>query len=355
MKILLINVCCNGSTGHIAQDIANEYLKKGDEAVLAYGRGKPPKNIKYYKIGNKFGVYLHALLTRLFDRHGFYSTHATKKFIKWIEKYNPDLIWLHNIHGYYLNVKILFNYLRNSNKKVMWTLHDCWAMTGHCSHFMSYACEKWKTCCKKCQAKHDYPSCVFFSNPKKNYLEKKKLFTSIDINNMKIITPSLWLANIVKKSFLKKYDVEVINNKIDLNIFKPTSSTIKERFDIVDKKVILGVASVWTEKKGLNDFIELSKILSNDYKIVLIGLNDKQIKKMPKNILGIKRTESQKELAEWYSAAYCFFDPTYEDNYPTVLLEAKACGCKTISYDTGGCSEISDYIINNHREILKYI
>ena len=355
MKVLIINSVCNGSTGHIAQDIARDFISKGDECVIAYGRGNPPKQIKSYKIGNNLSVYWHVLITRLFDKHGFGSKYATKKFVKFIKDYNPDLIWLHNIHGYYINIKILFNYLRDSCKKVKWTLHDCWAFTGHCPHFEYIKCSKWKKECSNCPNKKKYPSSFFLDNSKRNFFKKKQIFNSLENDNLQLIVPSQWLEKLVKESFLNKYSVQVVNNTINLDVFKPVTSNIKEKYGIIEKKIILGVSSVWNDSKGLKDFIELSYKISDDFIIVLIGLNDKQIRVLPKKILGIKRTENQHELIEWYSVAFCFFDPTYEDNYPTVLLEANACGCTTISYDTGGCREISKYIVNDINEFLDKI
>lgn len=353
MKVLIINSVCNGSTGHIAQDIAKDFISKGDECVIAYGRGNPPKNIKSYKIGSKISIYFHVLITRLFDKHGFGSKCSTKKFVKWIKEYKPDIIWLHNIHGYYINIDILFKYLKESNITVKWTLHDCWSFTGHCAYFDYAKCYKWKNTCKNCPSKKDYPTTLLFSSVNKNFIKKKEIFTQLDEKNLTLITPSIWLSKLVKESFLKDYDVQVVNNKIDTNIFKPFPSNIKEKHNISNKKVILGVASVWDRRKGLSDFVKLSSKLSEDYVIVLIGLNDKQLKEIPSSILGFKRTESQLELVQWYSAADCFFIPTYEDNYPTVLLEANACGCDTYAYDTGGCKEIARYIVRDVDDFLK--
>jgi glycosyltransferase involved in cell wall biosynthesis len=255
---------------------------------------------------------------------------------------NPDIIHLHNIHGYYLNYKVLFKYLKNEySGKIYWTFHDCWPFTGHCPYFTAVNCNKWKTQCYKCPNKKKYPTSLVFDNSKNNYLEKKELFTGL--NNLTIITPSDWLNNLVKQSFLKDYEVITINNTIDTNIFKPTKDeNILNRYNIPDnKKILLGVASVWEQRKGLEDFIKLSKKISNDYIIVLVGLTKKQIKKLKQyfNISGIERTENQIDLAKLYTVADYFLNLTYEDNYPTVNLEAMACGTKVISYDTGGCRE----------------
>lgn len=340
MKIVEINTVCGiGSTGRICTDIAKILEENHHECKIAYGRGIVPDEYKKYaiKIGNKFDVYLHAGLSRIFDNVGFYSKHATKKFIKWLKDYDPDIIHLHNIHGYYINLKILFNYLKKCNKKIIWTLHDCWSFTGHCSHFDYIKCNKWRDCCNHCPQKNEYPKTILFDNSNKNFILKKQLFTGI--KNLTIVTPSQWLANLVKQSFLKYYDVKVIYNGIDLNVFKPTPSNFRQKYNIENKFVILGVANIWTQRKGLNDFIELSKILDNKFQIVLVGLNQEQLKEIPKNIIGIEKTNSTIELAQIYSTANVFVNFTYEDNYPSVNLEAQACGTPVITYDTGGSIE----------------
>lgn len=344
MKVLMINsVCGIRSTGRICTDIATELEKQGHEVKIAYGRENVPEQFKKYaiRIGSDFGVKLHALTARFFDNSGFGSKSATKNFIKWINEYNPDVIHLHNIHGYYLNIKILFDYLQKSGKKVVWTLHDCWAFTGHCSYFDYAGCDKWKTYCCNCPQKESYPSSILFDNSKKNYLNKKKCFTSI--SNMTFVTPSEWLSGLVKRSFLGKYDVKVINNGVDTEIFKPTESDFRKKHGIEDKKIVLGVASVWDKRKGLSDFLELSKLLDDSYRIVLVGLNKEQISGLPNNVIGMEKTNNTKELAEIYTAADVFVNPTYEDNYPTVNLEAQACGTPVITYNTCGSPESVDF------------
>jgi glycosyltransferase involved in cell wall biosynthesis len=339
MKVLMINtVCGTGSTGRICTDIAEVLEREGHECKIAYGRGTVPEKYKKYavKIGTNFSVKVHAGVSRIFDSAGFHSKHATKKLIKWIEEFNPDVIHLHNLHGYYLNIKILFNYLKRANKKVVWTLHDCWTFTGHCSYFDYVNCDKWKTECFNCQQKHEYPKSVLIDNSKRNYLKKKAAFTGV--KDLTIVTPSQWLADLVKQSYLKEYNVEVINNGIDTSIFKPTESDFKEKNNIQDKKIILGVASVWSARKGLRDFIKLASEIKENYSIVLVGLDDKN-KDLPNNIVAIGKTNNVQELAEIYSAADVFVNTTYEDNFPTVNLEALACGTPVITYKTGGSVE----------------
>lgn len=338
MRILQINsVCGVGSTGRIATDLYNVLENQGHECKIAYGRGNAPEGINSIKIGFAFDNYYHVFKTRVFDKHGFGSVNATKKFIEEVKKYDPDIIHLHNIHGYYINIEILFNYLKEANKPVVWTLHDCWPFTGHCSYFDYVGCEKWKYGCSNCDQKEQYPSSKLIDNSEWNYENKKRLFTSV--KNMTIITPSKWLSNLVKKSFLGKYPVEVINNGIDLDVFKPTESDFRKKYNLSDKFIILGVASVWGERKGLKYFIELSEKLSDEYKIVIVGVDEKQKKSIPKDIISICRTNNAKELAEIYTSADVFVNPTLEDNFPTTNLEALACGTPVITFNTGGSIE----------------
>lgn len=335
-RILFINSVCKGSTGTICKNLYKAAEREGHKCCIAYGRGDCPEDFNTIKIGNGFNVYMHVVKARLFDANGFGSKHATKEFIEEIENFKPDIIHLHNIHGYYINIEILFNYLKqHPDIKKIWTLHDCWAFTGHCPHYQSEKCNQWETECIKCVRRDGYPK-SFLDRCNKNFNLKKDLFTNVE--NMILISPSRWLKNEIRKSYLNKYPIKVINNGVDLEIFKHVESDIKEKYNI-NKKIILGVASVWDKTKGLDVFMKLSKILNKDYQIVLIGLSCKQIKKLPKNIIGIKRTESIEELVRWYSAAYIYFNPTLEDNYPTTNLEAIACGTPVITFDTGGSPE----------------
>ena len=360
MKVLQINsVCGVGSTGRIATDLYKVIEEAGHECVIAYGRGTAPKGIKTIKIGTNFDNYIHVAKTRIFDKHGFGSIKATKEFIKKVEDYNPDVIHLHNIHGYYINIEILFDYLKRANKKVVWTLHDCWAFTGHCSHFDYIGCDKWENGCKECSQKKEYPTSLLKDNSQWNYSKKSEVFSGI--KNMTIVTPSEWLANLVRKSFLAEYNVKVINNGIDLSIFKPTESKFREKYGLKNKIILLGVANVWTKKKGLDYFIKLAKNLDEKYKIVMVGITNKQKKSLHENIISIERTNDVKELAEIYSVADIFINPTLEDTFPTTNLEALACGTNVVTFNTGGSIEcLNDKcgkVINkgNENELLNFI
>ncbi len=341
MKILQINsVCGVGSTGRMATDLYRVLKDQGHECKIAYGRGTAPDGIDTIKIGSNPDNYLHVIETRLFDRHGFGSVNATGTFIKQVENYNPDVIHLHNIHGYYINIEILFRYLKSAGKPVVWTLHDCWSFTGHCAYFDYIGCDKWKTGCYACPQKKEYPASLFADSSKRNYEEKKELFTSV--KNMTIVTPSNWLANLVKQSYLGKYPVKVIPNGIDLDIFQPIPGGFRDRYHLQNKKIILGVANIWNFRKGLEFFLKLADKLDDSYQIVLVGVTEKQKKELPPNVLGITRTDNVKQLAELYTAADVFVNPTLEDNFPSTNLEALACGTPVITFNTGGSPESVD-------------
>lgn len=342
MKILFINaVCGTGSTGKICAEAAQQYEAEGHEVKIAYGRHAfvPEKYRKYaVRIGTDADVRRHALYTRLTDRHGLASKKATREFLQWAEAYSPDVVWLHNLHGYYINYEMLFAWIkRHPAMKVKWTLHDCWAFTGHCAHFTAVNCSQWQQQCRKCPQIRTYPASALVSSCRDNFSRKQKAFTGV--SDMTLITPSRWLAELVKKSFLKDYPVTVIPNTIDTEIFKPTPGTFRQSRGLEDKRIILGVASTWNDLKGWSDFMKLSGLLDQRYVIVLVGLSEKQMKHLPANVIGIRRTEGQKELAELYTAADVFVNLTYEDTYPTVNLEAQACRTPCITYRTGGSVE----------------
>lgn len=341
MKVIQINsVCGIGSTGRIATDIHNILIEQGHESYIAYGRGTARNCDKTIKIGNQYDIYAHVVLTRICDNHGFGSKKATNEFINTIKEFDPDVIHMHNIHGYYINVELLFNYLKKANKPVIWTLHDCWAFTGHCAYFDYIGCEKWYEGCHNCPQKGQYPASMLLDNSKSNYLIKKFLFTGLE--NMTIVTPSKWLKSLAEGSFLGNYPVKVINNGIDLNVFKPKESNFREKFGLQNKFIILGVANIWTKRKGYEYFKDISAKLKDDEVIVLVGLTSKQIQSLPSNIIGITRTESTNDLSKIYSSADVFVNPTLEDNFPTTNLEALACGTPVITFDTGGSVESVD-------------
>lgn len=339
MKILMINIVCGiRSTGRICTDLATELENQGHEVKIAYGRYEVPKKFQKFavKIGSDFDVKLHALKARLFDACGFGSRNATKKFIVWVKKFNPDVIHIHNIHGYYINIEILFDYLRTCGKKIIWTLHDCWALTGHTAYCDAVNCKKFTTGCGKCPGLKNYPK-SFIDRSASNWIKKKKIFCGIP--NMTIVTPSNWLAGLVKKSFLSEYPVKVIHNGIDTAKFFNVKSNFREVYGLEKKFLLLSVATAWDEMKGLSDYIKLSEILSEDYKIILVGLTKKQIKNLPEKILGIERTNNIEELVKIYSAADLYVNFSYCENYPTCNLESVSCGTPVLTYNSGGSPE----------------
>lgn len=341
-KLLQLNTVVNcGSTGTITEAIGAMAIANGWESYIAFGRFPRTSESKLIPFGSKWSIFLHGLQTRLFDRHGLGSVLATKKLIKQIKHIQPNVIHLHNIHGYYINIKILFDFLKVADIPVVWTLHDCWAFTGHCSYFDFVQCEKWKTHCEHCPQKKEYPASLFFDRSKNNFSQKKQWFTSV--KNMTIVPVSYWLGDLVKESFFADIPIHVIQNGIDTNVFTPQSDAAKEnirnKYGIGERRIVLGVASPWAERKGLKDFVRLSEIIGDDIAIVLVGLNKEQIRSLPKNIIGLERTEDRQQLVDLYSAADVFVNPTWEDNFPTTNLEALACGTPVITYKTGGSVE----------------
>ena len=343
MHVLFINAFCGvGSTGRICAEMAQKMEAEGQTPKIAYGRDPyVPEQFQKYavRIGTNLDRNLHAIRTRILDEHGLGSKHATRQFLKWADEFDPELLWLHNLHGYYINYELLFAWIKSRPQmKVCWTLHDCWTLTGHCTHFMVANCDQWKTACTgPCPEKRRYPGSVLKDNCRNNFLRKKAAFTGV--KDMTLIAPSQWLADLVKQSYLKEYPVEVHRNTINTDVFKPTQGTFRTQHGLQNKKIILGVANVWDDRKGFEDFLMLADRLPQDNVIVLVGLTEEQIGQCKPNMLGIKRTNSPQELAEIYTAADVFVNPTHEDNYPTVNLEAEACGTRVITYRTGGAPE----------------
>jgi glycosyltransferase involved in cell wall biosynthesis len=343
MKLLLLNTTANtGSTGRIAEEIGLLAQQSGYEVRFAYGRKAVNSKLPLFKIGNKWDMRWHGVKSRFWDAHGFGSRHATKALIRELEVWKPDIVNIHNLHGYYINIELLFEYLKRVQVTVVWTFHDCWPFTGHCSHFERVGCDRWKTECYACPNRKGYPTSFLVDRSTQNFRIKKEIFNGI--NNLTIVTPSQWLANHVANSFLSQYPVKLIHNGVDLKIFKPfdNSESIRNKYGLSDKSIVLGVANTWKKRKALQDFIALSEILDKDIQIVLVGMTAEQSKGLPKNIKAIARTENQQELAALYSAAAVFVNPTYVDNFPTTNIEALACGTPVITYRTGGSTEAVD-------------
>ena len=344
-KILQINITANwGSHGKIAEGIGKIVLDHSWESYIAYGRWMNPSQSTLYHIGSKWDEAKHGIISRFFDNHGLNSKNPTRKLIQYIQSIQPDIIHLHNIHGYYLNYPILFEFLSQYNAPVVWTLHDCWAFTGHCAHYMFIGCEKWKQHCEYCPNLKAYPKSLLFDRSYQNFEDKRRDFTSL--KNLTLVPVSNWLQDQLEESFLKKQNIITIHNGIDTQLFKPIANSLPvlRKYKINEARpIILGIASNWYHK-GLNDFVQLRKILDDHYQIVLIGLNKKEVSLLPQNIIGIPRTQDVKELVTLYSAADVYFNPTWEESLSLTNIEAMSCGTPVITYRTGGSPET----INQH-------
>lgn len=336
-KILQINTTLNyGSTGRIVENIGLLSNQEGFETYVIHGpRFINPSQLKSFCTENLIDEKIHGFKSLFFDAHGLGSRTATKNVIKKIDLIKPDIIHLHNIHGYYINYPILFQYLKSINIPIIWTLHDCWSFTGHCAHFDAVGCNKWQERCEKCPNINAYPKSLIDCSTR-NYILKKESFLDC---NLTLVTVSEWLASLVRKSFLKDYQIKTIHNGVDLNVFKVFSTNIREKLKISENFLILCVASPWTKMKGFEDIIELSRLIDSNTKILVLGVSNTQKKVLPSNIIGIERTDNVQQLAELYNAADLFFNPTYEDNFPTTNLEALACGTPVVTYKTGGSPE----------------
>lgn len=343
VKIVEINAGNIGSTGSIMLGIADIAKTAGHEVLVCCpdARDNRKKTVKdQLFIGDRLSRNLHLKCAELTGLNGYFSGLATKKFLKAVSEYKPDIIHLHNLHNCYINLPMLSNYIKKHNIPVVWTLHDCWSFTGHCPYFDMVGCDKWRTGCYDCPQYREYPKSLF-DNSKIMYKLKKKWFTGVE--NMTLVTPSEWLAGLVKQSFLKDYPVKVINNGIDLSVFKPTSSDFRQKYNIGEKYIVLGVAFDWGKRKGFDVFIELSKRLDTEkYQIVLVGTDDSVDKQLPDNIISIHRTNKQSELAEIYTVADLFVNPTREETQGLVNIEAIACGTPVVTFNTGGSPECID-------------
>lgn len=344
-KLLQINpvLRVNTSTGRIMQEIGELAMLHGWKTYMAYSKGRD--GIKECKseivpVGDVWSTAWHGLETRLLDRHGLASDRATREFVKRIEEIAPDIVHIHNIHGYFLNYRILFDFLSRSGIPVVWTVHDCWLYTGHCYYYSYAGCNKWQTGCGHCPQKKEFPASYFSDRSHRNWLDKKTAFTSMPLDKLTIVPVSDWIREEMSRSFLKDYHFQVIHNGINTEVFDVYDATaVRQQYSLGDKHIFLGVASIWSREKGLADFIKMSELIGQDEVIVLVGIKPEDMKLLPKNVVAIARTENIRQLAELYSAADVFINPTWQDNYPTVNLEAIACGTPVVTYRTGGSIE----------------
>lgn len=344
-KLLQINpvVRVSTSTGRIMQEIGELAMRNGWESYVAYSKGRDGIRTcasHTIPVGNKWDTWMHGLETRLFDRHGLASVSATYDFIKQLKEISPDIVHIHNIHGYFLNYPILFEYLSKSGIPVVWTVHDCWLYTGHCYYYSYIQCNKWESGCGDCPQKRKFPASWWLDRSAQNYQDKREAFTAMPHDKLTIVPVSDWIRREMSRSFLKDYPFRVIHNGIDTDVFKVyDTDEVKQKYGWQGKHILLGVASIWSEEKGLSDFIKLAQRLREDEVIVLVGVTEEQKKILPHNMYGIRRTENIQDLARLYSVADVFVNPTWQDNYPTVNMEAIACGTPVVTYRTGGSVE----------------
>lgn len=344
MRIAEINAAHIGSTGRIMFGIAEQISLKGQQVrsfsprfYLGRGRMTFPQITNHSYFGYRIENMMHKRLSQLTGFHGCFSFFGTIQLLRMLDQFRPDAIHLHNLHNWTINLPMLFLYIKKRNIRVVWTLHDCWSFTGQCPHFVSVNCEKWKSGCYRCPQYREYPQC-YVDNTRMMYCLKKRWFTGVE--NMTLVTPSYWLASLVKESYMAEYPVQVIYNGIDLSVFKPTESGFRRKYKLENKRIVLGVAFGWGYKKGLDVLIRLAKELPDEYWVVLVGTDDEVDKQLPEGVISIHRTQDQSELAEIYTAADVFVNPTREDTFPTVNIEALACGTPVITFRTGGSPEV---------------
>ncbi len=339
MKLFQVNTVGNwGSTGRIAEEIGKVAQTYGWESYIACARNIRESSSKIIKIANKFEIYFNVLWYRIFDNDSPISILSTKRLISKIEKISPDIIHLHNTHGYYIHNKTFLKFLAEYNRPVVWTTHDCWIMTGHCSHFSYAGCNKWQTLCKNCPQKRKYPASYFLDNSTNNHIQKIKYINNI--KKLTLVSISNWIKDLIKESNLKNIPIKTIRNGIDINTFKPIILPIRKKYKIPSKKILLFVASVWTIEKGFFHIQKIAESVGDDYVCVVVGVNNKQKEYLSKyNIIGINRTENTEELASLYTEAFLLINPTLQEGLSMVNMESIACGTPVITYDSGGTKE----------------
>lgn len=343
MRVFQLNTFCGiKSTGRITTEIAKLVEADGGACKIGYGTGTVPEELKRFafRVGTPAGRKLHGALRKLMDGEGYGSAAATRRLIAEMRAFQPDVIHLHNLHGCYLNLRVLMRYLAAQSAPVVWTLHDCWPFTGHCAYFDFVGCSKWRGGCHDCPQQSGYPICIGLDGSRRNYRHKKALFTSLP--DVTFVAPCEWIKQPLRQSFLGGYPVRVIPNGVNRQVFFPVESGLRQRYLLEGRRVVLAVASEWDERKGLRYLIEAAARLGERYRFVIIGLSKEQAKALPEAMLGLTHTENARELAAWYSAADCFANPTMEDNMPMVNLEALACGTPVAVFRTGGCPEAVD-------------
>lgn len=345
-KLLQINpvVRENTSTGKIMRALGELAQAAGWESYIAYSRardGVPPHSSRLVPVGNRMDLLLHWLRTRLLDAHGLGSRLATRRLVRRIREIDPDVVHIHNVHGYFLHYPTLCRFLAQRGKPVVWTVHDCWLFTGHCYHYAAAGCDRWQEGCHDCPQKKAFPKSWLADRSRRNWLDKKAAFAGIP--SLSLVSVSAWMRSEIGRSFLHDVPCRVIHNGIDLEVFRPRpemEADVRSRYGIGPGPFYLGVASLWLPEKGLADLADLAGRLASDERLVLVGrLTEEQRNSLPKGVVTVARTEDAGALAALYTGATALVNPTWQDNYPTVNLEAVACGTPVVTYRTGGSPE----------------
>lgn len=346
MRLYQINSVLNyGSTGRIVEQIGLTLQASGGQCRVAHGyKYQRPSALDHIVLGGPADVLWHEAQSLLLDRMGLASRRATRRLVADMAAFRPDLVHLHNLHNYYLHYPTLVEYLASVRVPVVWTLHDCWPFTGHCCYFDGTGCQRWQTGCGACpgQGLRDYPQSLLRLSAR-NYRQKRAAFSRL-AGKLTLVPVSDWLASYLKDSFLKDVPYQVIHNGIDLTTFYPRDpAALRARLGLGTKKVALGVALPWMPRKGLADMVALAgQLPAETWQVIVVGLSEKQLAQLPEGILGMPRTGSVDELAQYYSLADAYVTSSHEDNFPTTNLEALACGTPVVTYDTGGCGEAVD-------------
>ncbi len=337
----MINTVPTGSHGRLMDDLRRASEAAGFETMLAVGRGADGHD-RAVPIGTRRDVRLHGLLTRAFDAHGRGSRRATEAFVDALRLFRPDLLHMHNLHGYYLHIETLFRYIRESRVPTVWTLHDAWALTGHCSHYMRVGCDRWRTCCHGCPQKREYPASLWLDASRRNYQVKRSAYQHQP--NLTVVSPAQWLFDALEASILRDARRVLIPNGIDLSLFSPArDETMRARYGVAPgQAMLLAVAAPFDERKGFSDALRIAESVGGRVRLVMVGLTDRQLRGLPAHVTGIRRTDGPEALVALYGEADCLVNPTYEDTYPTVNMEAIACGTPVAAYRVGGCADQID-------------
>lgn len=347
MRYVQLNAYGNAWAESIIFKKHHELRAQGHESWVFWARADHEQDEHMVKIASYPEICIDVLHTRIDGRAGFHSKGITRRLLRRLDEIDPDVVHLHVLCGYWLNVEMLFEWLAAHRCKVVWTLHDCWAFTGHCIYFTYAKCMQWRSGCAAttpCPQKREYPETYLGGDASVRlcYEKKKRLFTMLPPERMSLVTPSYWLAGLVKQSFLMKYDVEVVHNTVNTDIFKPTPSDFRERYGIGDRFMVLGVASKWSERKGLSDFVRLACELDSDrFAVVVVGLSEKQIKQVSRELTALPRTDNPRKLAEVYTAADVLVNPSAEETYGMNVAEAAACGTRSVVVEGSACAEVA--------------